>query len=270
MSTPVATDQFDTRTAEAGFAVYQAPAPDGSNYRNEVDVFGSSSQVGTVFYWIHFGETEFGTITDMFRIVSSGARQQRIWWEGTGGVLDAPGVELQNAAGATILRLNGTDPIPRKTWTAVMMSWDLATVATTNEMFVFTQEVGQAAVDRSSIVIGTNDTVQWGGVDTWFYGRFGVNFQDTKFSQVMIDTNIAIDFSVGANREAFVTAAGQPKDLGAGAITALGGTADIYLPTGDPRDFGTNTVAVTANGQKAAVFDATGPSRSDRDRIPGE
>lgn len=184
-----------------------------------------NSQEGTTFFWIRLNETppEFGfiyhQITFAYRVILN-----------TDSTIQIIG---ENAATASILDISSSRGLTHGVWTAVLASWDLAAAGTTQMYF---HEVGGTEEDVLVETLRTDDTIAYDSSSQWTQYADNINARritDCDFCQTWFD-NAEIDFTTLANRRQFITADGQPVDLGDDGALTTSVTPELWVPDGNP------------------------------------
>jgi hypothetical protein len=202
----------------------------GSSYTLSGVAHGlGDSKVGMIFAWLKSG-TQNGTVPPIFSFggdtfggLSMGADSFTI----PNGIR----VEGADVGGSGRLRLESDTNLPTDgSWVAIFVSWDLATPGS-GRMYLQTQ--GAAAVDVTDEITFTDTELDLNGdTGTWMGNATTNNLLDWEIPTLVVDSAVSMDFALAADREKFVTAAGQPVDIGDDAAIALGQVAEFYRADG--------------------------------------
>lgn len=204
-----------------GVAGRQARDFDGGDdyYSNAADMTGSADgKLGTISFWMYL---DGGDSVDLF--VLGNEAEYFYVFRAADGVIQIIGKE---SGGDTILDIESdTTHLDTNAWVHVIASWDLGN--SVSYMYV-----GDS--DELTESTNTDDDIDYTRVG-WAVGaqEGGVNFFNGGISELWFDPTTCIDFSVLANRRLFITAAGNPVDLGPTGALPTGLSPIIYLPNGD-------------------------------------
>jgi hypothetical protein len=200
-------------------------------YTKDLSSVLSNSQTGSVFFWVYFEPVMAADAT----VVSTVGLRFAIQVDSTGTQPDDYEMFGQDTTPTAQIIVDGPPAgtgTPQGVWVAFFHSWDTATA---NGAEMWLQQQGQAAADikDDESNLGTN-AIDY--TDTWI-----AFCQDLAQAKPLINARLSqfwfstmrLDFSQAGIREDFVTAAGQPVDLGP-LGDAFGHTPEVWWPAGDP------------------------------------
>lgn len=210
----------------------------GSYHESAVQSPLADHTTGSFFCWLNFGAGSGGSaLQSIIRLEGSGTGFINLYTD------DAPTVDftvqMNDTTGAQLGRIHsGANGITPGTWTALFASWDSSTFTTTNVFHMYFQPLDAAASDVITIIATAAGTIDCDGTGSTAHRCFGnsttQNWTDTAISQLWLSDSTQFDFSVAANRELFVTAAGRPRNLGPDGALTSGVTPTIWWPQGFP------------------------------------
>ena len=153
------------------------------------------------------------------------------------GASNTPSIGLENTSGSDLVIAFADGPIPIDKWAHVLMSWDVTTAD--SELFhMVINDVVQATAP-STLTAGTIDYTH----ADWTLGSGitapPVNQLDGCLSEFYFNTAEYLDVRDVVERRKFISAQGEPVDLGATGDTPTGTAPAIYLPNAFGT-FGTN------------------------------
>jgi len=172
-----------------------------------VTSFPASSYKGTLSLWLRKGTSIYRQIEHSTSIDMNISNSLQMILKGT--------------TAATVLAMRTNTSVPLGSWAHVMMSWDLTIGAT----HVYLNDAS-----AKDTYILTANPVKWNWNTLYHFSTFGAS---QKFIGCMADFYLNmdeyIDLSVEANRRLFITAAGDPVDLGADGSNPTGSQPAIML-----------------------------------------
>jgi hypothetical protein len=239
--------------ANAGRTAIQTGAA-GSVYRDASFVSPyANGKVATVFFWIKWDGVDPG-VGERVLWQSNGSTHQFLINLTTAGANKGQiSMGATDNVGSTASDINSsTARIAINKWTAVMASWDLATIAGADNFYLYLQQHGEAVggnIEDHSASVNIDQAVDdLTEADYWGHASF-TGYHNMCITQMMVHFGSALDFSSSTVRENFVSADGQAQDLGPNASDALGADADFWVPNGDVKRVGASLVS----GFSAAV-----------------